>query len=254
MMKTTTIALVAAAAMATQVAVPTADAQYYGAQTRPQPRSDQYRQGFQDGYRMGYRAGNEAEKNRQRFDDTDYSYGYGYDNPARGYFSGGPNVSDNRGQRWQQRYNRTYTYNDDAFYQDCRQSVDPAGVIAGALIGGLLGNSVTRGGGKGIATVGGVIAGGALGAALTKSMDCGDRSYAYKTYYQGFNAGRPNVAYDWRNPDNGHTGQFRVGDYYNDPDGFRCANYTQEIFIQGRPQAARGHACQQPDGTWAIVG
>jgi len=264
MMKTATIALVAAAAIATQVAIPrNVDAQYYGAQNRPQPRSDQYRQGFQDGYRMGYRAGNDASKNRQRYDDTDYSYGNGYDNPARGYFSNGPgpgynsgpvSSNDDRGRRWQARYNRAYTYNDDSFYQDCRQSVDPAGVIAGALIGGLLGNTVTRGGGKGIATVGGVIAGGAIGAALTKSMDCNDRSYAYKTYYQGFTAGRPNSAYEWRNPDNGHTGQFRVGDYYNDPDGFRCANYTQQIFINGRPQATTGRACQQPDGTWAIIG
>ena len=275
MMKRTAMALVAAATMA---AIPTVtDAQYYGAQTRqdrggPPNRgqydrgpSDEYRQGFQDGYKSGYRAGNDASRNRQRYDDTDYSYGYGYNNPQRGYFSGpsynsgpnynnGPNVSDNRDQRWQQRYARNYTYNDDSFYQDCRQSVDPAGVIAGALIGGLLGNSVTRGGGKGIATVGGVIAGGAIGAALTKNMDCSDRSYAYKTYYQGFNANRPNADYEWRNPENGHYGNFRVSDYYTDPDGFRCANYTQQIFIQGRPQAARGHACQQPDGTWAVVG
>src|SRR6266550_1027579 len=233
MLKTTTIALVAVAAMATQVVVPPmATAQYGGPNRYDRGPPDQYRQGFQDGYRSGYRAGNDASKNRQRYDDTDYSYGYGYDNPARGYFNGpgpgynsGPNVSDDRGRRWQQRYARTYTYNDDAFYQDCRQSVDPAGVIAG----------------------------GALGAALTKSMDCGDRSYAYKTYYQGFNAGRPNAAYEWRNPDNGHYGNFRVADYYNDPAGFRCANYTQQIFINGRPQATTGRACQQPDGTWTIV-
>ena len=36
-------------------------------------------------------------------------------------------------------------------------------------------------------------------------------------------------------------------------DGFRCANYRQEIFIQGRPQTTAGRACQQPDGTWTIV-
>jgi len=253
MMKMTAMmALVAAARMAIP---PMASAQYGGPGRFDRGPSDQYRQGFQDGYKTGYRAGNNASRSQQRYDDTDYSYGYGYDNPARGYFNNGPNVSnDDRGRRWQQRYNRAYTYNDDSFYQDCRQSVDPAGVIAGALIGGLLGNTVTRGGGKGIATVGGVIAGGAIGAALTKSLDCGDRSYAYKTYYQGFNAGRPNAAYEWRNPDNGHYGNFRVSDYYTDPDGFRCANYTQQIFIEGRPQAARGHACQQPDGTWAIVG
>ena len=115
---------------------------------------------------------------------------------------------------------------------DCRQSVDPAGVIAGALIGGLLGNAVGRGGGRGGATVAGVIVGGALGATLTRNLDCEDRSYAYKTYYDGFNAGRPNARYEWRNPRNGHYGNFLVRDYYNDPDGFRCANFHAGNFHQ----------------------
>jgi surface antigen len=202
---------------------------------------DGYRNAYRDAYRAGY---NDARANR-RYDDTDYSYGYGY-NP---YVSNDPG----RDQRWRQRYAQTYTYNDDSFYTECRQSVDPAGVIAGALIGGLLGNAVGRGGGRGGATVAGVIVGGALGATLTRNLDCEDRSYAYKTYYDGFNAGRPNARYEWRNPRSGHNGNFLVRDYYNDPDGFRCANYTQEIFINGRPQAASGRACQQPDGTWAIV-
>jgi surface antigen len=164
-----------------------------------------------------------------------------------------PVVIEDREDRWRQRYARTYTYNDDSFYRECRQSVDPAGVIGGALIGGLVGNALGRGGGRTGATVAGVIVGGALGAALTRRLDCADRSYAYKAYYDGFNAGRPNSVYEWRNPDNGHYGSFRVRDYYDDPDGFRCANYTQQIFINGRPEAASGRACQQPDGTWTIV-
>jgi surface antigen len=46
----------------------------------------------------------------------------------------------------------------------------------------------------------------------------------------------------------------QIGAYYNDPDGFRCATFSQSIYIQGQPQQARGRACQQPDGVWAIVG
>jgi surface antigen/Ni/Co efflux regulator RcnB len=171
-------------------------------------------------------------------------------------YSPGPAVyaDVDRTDRWRRRYTRTYTYGDDSYYRECRQSVDPAGVIAGALIGGLVGNAIGRGDGRTGATVAGVVLGGALGAALTRNLDCADRSYAYRTYYDGFNAGRPNSVYRWRNPDNGHYGDFRVGTYYNDADGFRCANYTQQIFIDGRPQAASGRACQQPDGTWTIVG
>jgi Ni/Co efflux regulator RcnB/surface antigen len=159
--------------------------------------------------------------------------------------------SDDRDQLWRQRYSRQYSYSDDIYYQQCRNTSDPAGVIVGALIGGLLGNAA--GSGRTGATLAGVIVGGAVGAALTSNLDCEDRSYAYKSYYDGFNAGRPNAVYRWSNPRNDHRGEFRVVDYYNDPAGFRCSNYSQTIYIQGRPQEARGRACRQPDGAWAIV-
>jgi surface antigen len=194
------------------------------------PGGGPYNDGYQDGYRNGY----EDARRGRRFDDRVVSR------------------NDDRDERWRRRYARTYTYNDDAFYKECRTSVDPAGILAGAIIGGLFGNLASRGGGG--ATVAGIILGGAAGAALTRNLDCEDRSYAYKAYYDGFNSNRPNSTWNWRNPRNGHAGEFRVGQYYNDDDGFRCSTYTQRIFINGRPQTASGRACQQPDGSWSIVG
>jgi surface antigen/Ni/Co efflux regulator RcnB len=155
--------------------------------------------------------------------------------------------------RWRTRYARNYTVEDDPYYRDCHRSVDPAGVIGGAVIGGLLGNVLGHGGGRTGATVAGVVVGGAVGAALTSHLNCEDRGYAYKTYVNGFNAGRPNAKYEWRNPNNGNYGEFQVRDYYKDPDGFRCANYTQRIYVNGRPETASGRACKQPDGSWAIM-
>jgi surface antigen len=243
-MKRTPLVIFAAALMAT-TAADAAAAQGRGRGNNPQYNRG-YEEGYRDAYREAYRAGYRDARSNRRFDDSDYSYGQGYGNEPG---------NDPRFQRWRTRYVQTYTYTDDSFYQDCRTSVDPAGVIAGALIGGLLGNAVANNGGgnRGAGTVAGVIVGGTIGAALTRDMNCDDRSYAYKTYYDGFNAGRPNATYQWQNPRNGNRGNFRVADYYNDPDGFRCANYTQQIFINNRPQAASGRACQQPDGTWAIV-
>ena len=203
----------------------------YSPESEPRP----YDAAFRAGYRSGYQAGTQ----RRPYNDQATQ-------PIR-VGSGDPN------QQWRQRYGQTQSYNDDQYYQECRNSPDPAGVIAGALIGGLLGNAIGRGGGKSGATVAGVIVGGAFGANLVKHLDCQDRSYAYKTYSSGFNSGRPNSNWQWENPDNGHYGDFRVGDYYNDQGGFRCATYTQQVFIDGRPQAASGRACRQPDGVWAIV-
>jgi Ni/Co efflux regulator RcnB/surface antigen len=158
---------------------------------------------------------------------------------------------DDRDRTWDQHYSRTYTYNDDVYYQQCRTAPDPAGVLIGGIIGGLLGNAAGRGNSG--ATIAGVIFGGAVGAALTSNLDCEDRSYAYKTYYDGFNSGRTGSRYNWRNPHNDHRGEFRIGSYYNDSYGFRCARFTQVTYIQGDKYNAKGTACRQPDGSWAVV-
>ncbi|MGZ3277261.1 MAG: hypothetical protein ACXWKT_04040 [Caulobacteraceae bacterium] len=80
-----------------------------------------------------------------------------------GYSQGNGGRGDDRSARWQQRYSRTYSYNDDIYYRECRNSPDPAGVIAGALIGGLLGNAIGQGGGRTGGTIAGVIVGGRSG-------------------------------------------------------------------------------------------
>ncbi len=140
----------------------------------PSNQTNPYDAAYKAGYRTGYQVGTQRRPYNDRATQASY------------YGPGDPN------QQWRQRYGQTYSYNDDRYYQECRNSPDPAGVIAGAVIGGLLGNAVGRGGGKTGATVAGVIVGGALGANLVKHLDCQDRSYAYKTYSNGFNSGRAN--------------------------------------------------------------
>jgi Ni/Co efflux regulator RcnB/surface antigen len=160
---------------------------------------------------------------------------------------------EDRDQRWRERYNRTYTYDDDVYYKECRNAPDPAGIVVGAVIGGLLGNAAGHGHDRGGSTLAGVIVGGAVGGALTSHLNCDDRSYAYKSYYDGFNAGRSDSDYEWQNPGNNHRGKFHVNRYYNDRAGFRCATFRQTIYGEGRPYSVDGQACRQPDGVWAIV-
>jgi surface antigen len=216
-----------------------------------QPRStESYNNGYDDGYDAGYSAG--------------YDRGYSDGRAGRPRDRAAPPrvtppvaAPSSRDlpprDRWKDRYSRNYSYDDDAYYRECRNQPDPAGVIAGALLGGLLGNAVGNQGSKGVATVAGVVLGGTVGAALTNGLNCEDRSYAYKTYTDAFNNGRPNRSYDWTNPRSGNRGSFRVRKYYDDEAGFRCATYSQTIYVRGRPQEAEGYACQQPDNTWVIM-
>jgi len=157
---------------------------------------------------------------------------------------------DDRDQRWNQRYTRTYTYQDDSYYQQCRDKPDPAGVLIGAIIGGLLaspwaattdGNHRHRGHRRR-----------RHGGGPHRNLDCEDRSYAYRTYYDA-SIPAARAAATSAQPQQRPPRTFQVGQYYNDAGGFRCTTYSQTVYIQGRTQQARGHACRQPDGSWTVV-
>ncbi len=158
--------------------------------------------------------------------------------------------NDEREDYWRRRYSQRYTYQDDVYYRECRSRTDPAGILLGGLIGGLLGGAADSHDAGAIFA--GVIIGGIAGAALSRELDCDDRSYAYRAFYSGLNGWRTGSVYDWRNPRNGHYGQFRVRSYYYDPYGFHCARYRHTVWSSGRRQFD-GRACRQPDGAWSFI-
>jgi len=181
----------------------------------------------------------------------------GYDRSGQRYDNDRyDNNRDRNDVRRAEAYRHDYRADQDPYYRGCRQQRagnTAGGLIIGAIAGGLLGNTITRGRSRGAGTALGAIAGGAIGASIGGNLSCEDRGYAYNAYYSGFEAGRPHHRYDWRNPRSGDYGYLEVGNYYRDRDGYRCATYTQRIYVHGRPELAHGHACRQRDGYWAFV-
>jgi surface antigen len=175
-----------------------------------------------------------------------YQSGYGYTNePAYGY-------SQPPAYAARQPY---YDYN--YYRRECerrRANNQVGGLLFGAIAGGLGGNAVSGRGNRGAGTAVGAITGGAIGLAIGSSLDCDDGYYAETAYVGGFEAGYPYRTYRWRNPRSGNYGALRVGEYYRDPYGQRCATYSQTIWARGRPEEATGYACRRYDGTWQIVG
>jgi len=84
-------------------------------------------------------------------------------------------------------------------------------------------------------------------------MDDDDKRRAYAAQMQALEAGKSGVAVAWKNPDSGRYGSVVPGPAYQ-PNGLQCRPYTHTIYIDGRPQVARGNACRNPDGTWTAVG
>ncbi len=129
------------------------------------------------------------------------------------------------------------------------------GALTGAIAGGAIGAAVT-GGSTGSRVAGGVagaVIGGLLGSAIGAALDDDDRQRAYAAQMQALEQGQSGAPVGWRNPDSGRYGNVVPGPAYQQA-GATCRQYTHTIYIDGRPQTARGTACRNPDGSWQPMG
>lgn len=133
------------------------------------------------------------------------------------------------------------------------------GTGLGAIVGGVIGNQFGKGSGRTAATIGGVILGGIAGNAIAKDACKDDRHDAYyynDTYSDAFASGDEGEEYEWRNPHTNNYGYVTPGETYDDGyEGYEgpCREFSQRVFIDGRPETAYGVACRQGDGSWRIV-
>ena len=70
---------------------------------------------------------------------------------------------------------------------------------------------------------------------------------------QALDTGASGAPVSWRNEDSGRYGTVVPGPAYQ-RNAMTCRQYTHTVYIDGRPQVARGTACRNPDGTWTAVG
>lgn len=123
------------------------------------------------------------------------------------------------------------------------------GLAVGAIAGGLLGNTVGKGGGRVAATMVGAVLGGIVGSEIGRSMDKQDRMLAQEAEYDALERGESGRSRVWRNDRNGNYGEIVPSRPYR-RGAFDCRDYTHTVYISGRPEVMRGTACRNPDGTW----
>jgi surface antigen len=124
----------------------------------------------------------------------------------------------------------------------------------GTLLGGLAGAAIGSqfGGGTGGHIAGALIgatAGALIGNRIGASLDDEDKRRAYAAEMEALERGPSGAPVGWRNPDSGRYGSVVPGPAYAQ-NGRHCRAYTETIYIEGRPETARGTACRNPDGTW----
>ncbi len=132
---------------------------------------------------------------------------------------------------------------------------EAGGTVAGAVAGGAIGNAIGGAAGNRVAgTLLGAAFGGLLGNRIGAALDDEDRRRAYAAQLQALETGPSGAPVAWRNPDSGRYGDVVPGPAYPGSGGLTCRQYTETVYIDGRPQSARGTACRNPDGTWTSVG
>ena len=129
------------------------------------------------------------------------------------------------------------------------------GTLLGAGTGAVIGAAVASGGGGSPlagAAIGGLL-GGLIGNRIGASLDDDDKRRAYAAQMDALERGPSGAPVSWKNPDSGRYGTIVPGPAYAEG-GRNCRSFTHTIYIDGRPQTARGTACRNPDGTWPPVG
>jgi surface antigen len=127
------------------------------------------------------------------------------------------------------------------------------GTLVGALAGGVIGSQFGGGAGERVAAgIAGAAIGGLIGNRIGAAMDDEDKQRAYAAQVQALENGRAGAAVAWKNPDSGRYGSVVPGAAYQS-NGLQCRPYTHTIYIDAKPQVARGNACRNPDGTWTAV-
>jgi surface antigen len=124
------------------------------------------------------------------------------------------------------------------------------GTLLGALGGAAIGSQF--GGGAGGHVAGALIGAGVgalIGNRIGNALDEKDKRLAYEAEMNALDRGQSGAPVSWRNPDSGRYGSVVPGPAYVDA-GRNCRAYTETIYIDGRPQTARGTACRNPDGSW----
>jgi surface antigen len=131
-------------------------------------------------------------------------------------------------------------------------SKSDVGLGTGAVLGGVVGNQFGKGSGRILGTAAGAIIGGIVGHDIGRGLDQRDRVLAQQAEFDAFERGPSGRPYRWNNPDNGRYGDIVPMESYR-RGTVDCRDYTHTIYIEGRPQAMRGTACRNRDGTWSNV-
>jgi surface antigen len=98
----------------------------------------------------------------------------------------------------------------------------------------------------------GTVSGGLISGGIGNGLDDADRQRAYDAEISALETGGPGYPIGWKG-DGTARGTVIAGPPYNRAGYQSCRDYSHTIYIDNRPQIARGAACRTADGRWQPV-
>src|SRR6476620_12585564 len=125
-------------------------------------------------------------------------------------------------------------------------------VVAGAVVGGLVGNLFGGGTGKVLMTAAGAVAGGFIGNHLYKKH--ADSEYEKDAAQRALNDAPSGQTVRWSDPRTRESGYFRPVRTHRMADGRLCRDFERGLTVGGEEvDRTTGTACKQSDGQWDTV-
>lgn len=120
-----------------------------------------------------------------------------------------------------------------------------AGQLLGAASGALIGSQFGKGTGQLVGVAIGTLAGTTLGGMIGQKLDEQDRALAQSTMVATLERAPDNQVKTWKNPNNNHSGNFRVTRTQEMPANHQvCRDYVHTVIIDGRQEQVHGRACR----------
>lgn len=88
---------------------------------------------------------------------------------------------------------------------------------------------------------------GVVGSVVGRELDASEREAAIAAQQEAVNSG---TRKSWRGA-HGSYGFIEPGPESAISGG--CRDYTHKVYVNGRPQQAKGQACKRPDGSWRVT-
>lgn len=130
--------------------------------------------------------------------------------------------------------------------------------VLGALVSGCAGDAAANLKGAGnmalptTPVMRGAVSGGLISGAIGNGLSDGDRQKAYDAEISALETGGPGYPVGWKGE--GTTrGTVIAGPAYHRAGFQTCRDYSHTIYIDNRPQIARGAACRTAEGQWQAV-